>query len=180
MESSLRNTPAGLTPLIVLLLHAETASHVRTHMKIVEENVSLVCNNEVLAVLQQGGAGSRQGAQRKTLPSETEARLRAAARLQCLQSVLQDGGANHAEPRPKQVYTYLLENQGAVRPREQLQAFAAAAKALGLSRAEALQLLNLRPTTLVELHLVIANCEARLAPERLDELLALVAQHLRS
>lgn len=56
----------------------------------------------------------------------------------------------------------------------------AAAKALGLSRVEALQLLNLRPTTLVELHLVIANCEARLAPERLDELLALVAQHLRS
>jgi len=48
-------------------------------MKIVEENVSLVCNNEVLAVLQQSGAGSRQGAQRKTLPSENEARLRSAA-----------------------------------------------------------------------------------------------------
>jgi DNA-directed RNA polymerase subunit F len=78
------------------------------------------------------------------------------------------------------VYTYLLENQGAVRSREQLQAFAAAAKALGLSRAETLQLLNLRPTTLVELHLVISNCEARLAPEQLEELLALVAQHLRS
>ncbi len=78
------------------------------------------------------------------------------------------------------MYTYLLENQGAVRSREQLQAFAAAAKALGLSRAETLQLLNLRPTTLVELHLVISNCEARLAPEQLEELLALVAQHLRS
>lgn len=78
-----------------------------------------------------------------------------------------------------QAYTYLLENQGCVRPREDLEAFAAKVKHFGLSRAEALQLLDLRPSQLVELHLLIADCEARLEQEHLEELLTIVAQHLR-
>lgn len=78
-----------------------------------------------------------------------------------------------------QAYTYLLASQEAVRTREQLQALAAEVKAFGLTRAEAQQLLDLRPSTLVELHLVISDCEARVEPERLEELLALVVQRLR-
>ena len=66
-----------------------------------------------------------------------------------------------------------------MRTREELQALAAEVKAFGLTRAEAQQLLDLRPSTLVELHLVISDCEARLEPERLEELLALVVQRLR-
>jgi hypothetical protein len=47
----------------------------------------------------------------------------------------------------------------------------------GLSRTELLQVLNLAPTSEVELHLVVENAEGRLGEERVAALLDVVAAH---
>jgi hypothetical protein len=47
----------------------------------------------------------------------------------------------------------------------------------GLSRTEVLQVLNLAPTSEVEVHLVIDGAESRLGEERIAELLDVVARH---
>lgn len=46
-------------------------------------------------------------------------------------------------------------------------------------RAEILQLINLVPTSAVEIHLIVESCEERLSGERVEELLGLIAQQLR-
>jgi len=48
---------------------------------------------------------------------------------------------------------------------------------LGLIRAELLQLANLAPMTEVEVHLIVEDCEQRLADGRMDVLLSLVAKY---
>lgn len=48
-------------------------------------------------------------------------------------------------------------------------------QSLGLTPGEALQVINLRPSSLVEVHLLVENCEERLSEEQLGTLLALAA-----
>lgn len=47
-----------------------------------------------------------------------------------------------------------------------------------LTLGEQLALINIRPKTLVELHVIIEECEERLKPEDIDALLELIAKHL--
>ncbi|EIE20750.1 hypothetical protein COCSUDRAFT_57315 [Coccomyxa subellipsoidea C-169] len=47
-----------------------------------------------------------------------------------------------------------------------------------LSRGEILQIANFRPAALVEVHLIVDDCEKRLSAEQQDEVLALVQKHL--
>ena len=47
-----------------------------------------------------------------------------------------------------------------------------------LTQAEVLQLVNLRPSTAVEVHLVVESCDERLQPEEVDDLLQIIAQTL--
>merc|ERR1711962_1073714 len=56
--------------------------------------------------------------------------------------------------------------------------FLLATKDYKLTKAEKLQLINLRPTTPVEMQLIIEDSEERLSEEQVDELIVLVEQHL--
>ncbi|ORX90441.1 calcitonin gene-related peptide-receptor component protein-like protein [Basidiobolus meristosporus CBS 931.73] len=61
---------------------------------------------------------------------------------------------------------------------EQLADFLESIKDFGLTKAEKLQILNLRPRSAVEIHLLIEECEERFSQERLEELINLVAEKL--
>ncbi|KAK3288701.1 hypothetical protein CYMTET_3831 [Cymbomonas tetramitiformis] len=62
--------------------------------------------------------------------------------------------------------------------REILQALFTALEGYGLTKAERQQIANLRPATLVEMHLIIEDCEERYDEEQLEALLAYVEEHL--
>lgn len=47
-----------------------------------------------------------------------------------------------------------------------------------LTKAELLQVMNLRPASLVEIHLIVEDCEDRLDEGRIQQLLQLIAKHL--
>lgn len=61
---------------------------------------------------------------------------------------------------------------------EIIHTFLEAIKDFKLTKAEKLQLINLRPTTPVEMQLIIEDSEERLTEEQVDQLIELVEHHL--
>ncbi|XP_066984244.1 DNA-directed RNA polymerase III subunit RPC9-like [Macrobrachium rosenbergii] len=61
---------------------------------------------------------------------------------------------------------------------EVIHSFLESIKDFKLTKAEKLQLINLRPTTPVEMQLIIEDSEERLTEEQVDQLIALVDHHL--
>lgn len=61
---------------------------------------------------------------------------------------------------------------------EVIHAFLEAIKEFKLTKAEKLQLINLRPTTPVEMQLIIEDSEERLTEEQVERLIELVEHHL--
>jgi DNA-directed RNA polymerase subunit F len=78
----------------------------------------------------------------------------------------------------KMVYSHLLEHSAGRRSSEELGAFMEALAQFDLTRIEQLQLINLLPGSLVEVHLIVEQCEERLAEEQVEKLLELVQTHL--
>ncbi|KAK9820298.1 hypothetical protein WJX72_008713 [[Myrmecia] bisecta] len=68
------------------------------------------------------------------------------------------GALSQALPSESRAYAYLVERSAGLLSREKLQAAVEALRGYNLTRAEILQLLNLKPTTAVEIHLVVEDC----------------------
>lgn len=117
-------------------------------MKIVEENLGLLSNDEVLAVLKDREADKQPVISRAT-PSE----------IQAYTALLQ-------------------QSSGTFRGREQLAAFIEGVKPFQLTKSEIVQLINHRPPSVVEIFLCIEDCEERFEEAQIEELLSLVQQHL--
>merc|ERR1712179_102165 len=73
---------------------------------------------------------------------------------------------------------YLEKTPCKVQSAEIIQEFLLATKDYKLTKSEKLQLVNLRPTTPVEMQLIIEDSEERLSEEQVEELIVLVEQHL--
>ncbi|XP_037772461.1 DNA-directed RNA polymerase III subunit RPC9-like [Penaeus monodon] len=82
--------------------------------------------------------------------------------------------ANIAFETMKYLEKTACRNQNA----EVIQGFLQAVKEFKLTKAEKLQLINLRPTTPVEMQLIIEDSEERLSEEQVEELIGLVELHL--
>eukprot|EP00775_Hariotina_reticulata_P013206 gene13206-13337_t len=77
------------------------------------------------------------------------------------------------------VYEYLVSQAGtSLKNRDQLKDLLKDLKPFNLSRAEQVQVLNLAPSTAVEVHLVVDSCEQRLSEEQVEQLVQIVARHL--
>jgi DNA-directed RNA polymerase subunit F len=63
---------------------------------------------------------------------------------------------------------------------EVVTAFMQALEAFNLTKAEKLQLLNLRPSTAVEIQLLIEESEERLSEDQIEQLLNTIAEYLGS
>ncbi|GJP34001.1 hypothetical protein CLOM_g18484 [Closterium sp. NIES-68] len=77
-----------------------------------------------------------------------------------------------------QVYRYLCAAPAATQTRAAVAACTERAASFGLTRAETLQLVNLRPSQPVEAHLIISDCEMRLPGDRVEQLLQAVEETL--
>lgn len=77
------------------------------------------------------------------------------------------------------VYDYLVKTPAGQQTRENIVAFFKATEKFKLTKAECLQASNLRPTSAVEVHLIVEDCEDRLSPSDIvDEFLATVEETL--
>jgi len=73
----------------------------------------------------------------------------------------------------EQVLENFSGNSCSLQSRETIAAFLAAVQPYELTRAEILMLTNTQPRSLVEIHLIVEECEERLTPEQRMELLNL-------
>ncbi|XP_014231449.1 DNA-directed RNA polymerase III subunit RPC9 [Trichogramma pretiosum] len=63
---------------------------------------------------------------------------------------------------------------------DKITGFMTAVESFKLSKSEKLTILNLFPTTVLELHLLIEDCEERFNEEEEEKLLMIIAEHLET
>eukprot|EP00320_Phaeocystis_rex_P020012 CAMPEP_0119058764 /NCGR_PEP_ID=MMETSP1178-20130426/3028_1 /TAXON_ID=33656 /ORGANISM="unid sp, Strain CCMP2000" /LENGTH=156 /DNA_ID=CAMNT_0007039743 /DNA_START=12 /DNA_END=482 /DNA_ORIENTATION=- len=134
---------------------------------VVEECCGVLTNYEVLHLLRA------QAAERTT--EETRAPLTGARRTSSSQSLYQTQQLAYAAAINEDVVAYLEEACCAAQSSDSIAAFMKACEPFNLKHAEILNLINEQPGTLVEIHLIVEECEERLTQEQVLELLATVA-----
>lgn len=85
------------------------------------------------------------------------------------------GSATHSECK---VFDYLVQFAACSQTPESVQEFLLKVEKFSLTKAERLQVLNLRPSTAVEVHLIVEDCEERMSSSTVDELLETVRNTL--
>ncbi|GLJ33104.1 hypothetical protein SUGI_0666250 [Cryptomeria japonica] len=77
-----------------------------------------------------------------------------------------------------QVFDYLVQSPAGTLTREIVREFLLKAEKFSLTKAERVQVLNLRPSTAVEVHMIIEDCEERMSSSTVDEFLEMVKSSL--
>ncbi|GAB5585490.1 hypothetical protein Unana1_00390 [Umbelopsis nana] len=125
-------------------------------MEVVEARAALLSNYEVLQLLNERMEAQKQ--RQKEYPNTEYAE-----NLRTIQF---------------EIKTALETSACSTQDEEQVENFLRELKQWKLTKAEKLQILNLRPKTPVELHILIEECEERYLPEQLEELLELIIRVL--
>ena len=118
-------------------------------MKIIQQNGGLLTNSEVLQVLVDRGCASN--------------------------SLLPNARSLASE---KMVFAYLQQHSAGLRTPEELVVVQESLQQFDLTRIEMLQIINLTPKSVVEVHLIVENCESRLTEDQVEEVLRLVREVL--
>ena len=122
-------------------------------MEVCSENHAMLCNFEVLSLLRDIQAGRGQ---KKPNKHQTNLATITYETIQCLEKSWPCAG--HTA--------------------EGVAAAMAALAPFGLTAAEKLQLINHRPSTAVEIQLMVEESEERLTEEQVEQLLEVLATHL--
>ncbi|RKP06630.1 RNA polymerase II, partial [Thamnocephalis sphaerospora] len=125
-------------------------------MEIVEGRVALLSNYEVLAVLRdqqqvRGDAGT---------------------------TIASNRTAENVKTVEFETLSYLNDSPCATQTPEQVAELMSALSQFALTKAERLQILNLRPRQAVEIHMLIEECDERFEMNTLEAMLELVRKHL--
>lgn len=86
-------------------------------------------------------------------------------------SIAQTRELQYAALINEDIVAYLEETCAAGQSRESIARFMKACEPFRLKRAEVLNLINEQPNTLVEIHLIVEECEERLSAEQVQQLL---------
>lgn len=81
-------------------------------------------------------------------------------------------------PTELQCYETLRKAPARFQNTENVSEFMSSVKPIALTSSECLKLINLKPTTDVEIHMLVEGCESRLAEDEVADLLQLVANLL--
>ena len=130
-------------------------------MTIVQERGGVLTNLEVKLLLEEQQSRRIRDEQAMPLPGARRGQAGAAA----WQS------QQHAALISEQVSTYLETTSCVRQTRESITAFMGAIERFQLTTAEALSLVNTQPQSVVEIHLLVEECEERLSS---DDVLALL------
>ncbi|KAG2187950.1 hypothetical protein INT44_000700 [Umbelopsis vinacea] len=125
-------------------------------MEVVESRAALLSNFEVLQLLNERMDSQKQ--RQKEYPNTEYAE-----NLRTIQF---------------EIKTALERSACSTQDERQVVAFLEEMKKWSLTKAEKLQILNLRPKTPVELHILIEECEERYTGEELDDILEVVMRVL--
>ena len=117
-------------------------------MEVVNKRAALLCNKEVLTVLEDYAKE-----QKKMKRSDQNLRTITYETLK-----------------------YLNETPAAVQTPESIEEALKNLSSFGLTKAEKLQLINLRPTSVVEISLIIEESEERVSESQIEEILKIVSR----
>nr|CAB3233703.1 CGRP-RCP calcitonin gene-related peptide receptor component protein [Phallusia mammillata] len=70
---------------------------------------------------------------------------------------------------------YLNETPASVQNQDSIETAVKALRPFGLTKAEKLQMINLRPTTAVEISLIIEESEERVTEEQIDDIIEIIS-----
>ena len=125
-------------------------------MQVLEKREGVVTNHEVLGLI---AARRRRATTRRSARSCRGARRTAPA-------VTQWRSQQEVRAITRRVIEYLEQGCAADQSRESIAEFMRAMEPFGLTQAEVLNLVNTRPRSLVEVHLIVEECEERLTQQR--------------
>ncbi|GBN12495.1 DNA-directed RNA polymerase III subunit RPC9 [Araneus ventricosus] len=133
-------------------------------MEVIKDNAALLSNTEVLALL-ENLKSDLKGPKYSVRLTEGQLSDKEKA-LQRLNTVVYE------------TVKYLEEMPCATQTPESVRNFLTAIQPYSLTKAEKLQLLNMRPTSLVEIQLLIEESEERFNEDQMNEILAAIAETL--
>jgi len=81
-------------------------------------------------------------------------------------------------PTELQCFEHLMKTPAGAQQKENLQKFLKEVQPFNLTAAETLSLINLKPTSDVEIHLLVEDCESRMKDDEIEKLLALAEELL--
>ena len=117
-------------------------------MEVTDKRAALLCNKEVLTVLQSYAREQKKNKR----------------------------GDQNLSTITYETLKYLNDTPSAIQTEESIQSVTKSLAPYKLTKAEKLQLINLRPTTDVELSLIIEENEERLSDQQIEEVLEIVSR----
>ncbi|XP_042908714.1 DNA-directed RNA polymerase III subunit RPC9 [Parasteatoda tepidariorum] len=132
-------------------------------MEVINERAALLSNAEVFSLLE-------------TLKSD----LKESKYSQRLNKNEKEKGKERLNTIVYETFKYLEEMPCASQSEESIKNFLIAIAPYELTKAEKLQLLNLQPKSLVEIQLLIEECEERFTEDQMNDILNVVAETLSS
>ena len=130
-------------------------------MKVLNDNVGALSNFELAELLKQQAQERSETESRLPLPGARRGASSNAVTWQAQQEVAE------------QILTYLEQTECMGQTRESIITFTTAVAKFNLTQAEMISLVNTAPRSRVEVYLIIEECEERLSPDSVAELLQL-------
>ncbi|KAI8048560.1 RNA polymerase Rpb4-domain-containing protein [Syncephalis plumigaleata] len=136
-------------------------------MEIVDARSALLSNYEVLSVLREQLATREEDNNNSNNKNNSKSKRKNTKKV-----------AENVKTIEFETLSYLNGSPSSTQTDTQVVGLTTALSKWTLTKAEKLQIVNIRPRQIVEIHMLIEECDERFDVDTLEEMLALVRQHL--